>query len=185
MALYRRRGFGHTSMRDIEEATGLHPGSIYKAYGSKDALFVAALRAYNERIVRGRIATHLDGVPDPIAAIDRYFRSTFDGGERANPGCLLTTTATEARELDRAARGAVTEGLTDIEDALRRTLARAADQGRLPAGVPIDSLAAQLLALYQGLLVLVRFGAPRERLERAADGARALLGHVTSKGEDT
>lgn len=42
--LFRNTGYEGTSIDDIVQATGLHRGSIYKAFGSKRELFVLALR---------------------------------------------------------------------------------------------------------------------------------------------
>lgn len=59
MRLFRHRGYLGASLRDIEEATGLHPGSLYRTFQSKDGLFHAALDIYNERVVQGRVRVHL------------------------------------------------------------------------------------------------------------------------------
>jgi TetR/AcrR family transcriptional repressor of nem operon len=44
-AAFRTTGYEGTSIDDLVRATGLHRGSIYKAFGSKRGLFVMALRA--------------------------------------------------------------------------------------------------------------------------------------------
>ena len=41
---FRTTGYEGTSIDDLVQATGLHRGSLYKAFGSKRGLFVAALR---------------------------------------------------------------------------------------------------------------------------------------------
>ena len=41
-----RRGYQATSIKDVEEATGLTAGSLYKAYGSKRELFALCLEQY-------------------------------------------------------------------------------------------------------------------------------------------
>lgn len=40
---FRIRGYEATSLEDLLQATGLHRGSLYQAFGSKRGLFVAAL----------------------------------------------------------------------------------------------------------------------------------------------
>jgi AcrR family transcriptional regulator len=37
--LFWRRGFGPTSMQDLAQATGVIRGSLYHAYGDKQAIF--------------------------------------------------------------------------------------------------------------------------------------------------
>jgi TetR/AcrR family transcriptional repressor of nem operon len=171
--LFHRKGFAQTSLKDIEQATGLHPGSIYKAYGSKEALFKAAVRAYNELVVARRVRTFLHEAADPLAGIRQFFTSTLDAPDDPNPGCLLTNTAIESFSLDPGIRPAVAAGLEHIESGLRHALERTAGQ---PApSTPVDDTAAQLLALYEGVLVLIRFGTPRAKVAAVIDQALPAL----------
>ncbi|GAA2866115.1 TetR family transcriptional regulator [Actinoplanes cyaneus] len=185
MAVFRRKGFAHTSVRDLEEASGLHPGSIYKAYGNKEGLFTAALAAYNEQVAAERVRTHLDETDPPLRGLHAYFLSTFDGDEEANPGCLLTNTAVEAPALAGVGRDGVTAGLELIEAGFRRVLERAVAAGELAADTPAGQLAGELLALYQGVLVLVRFGtAPAKLAGIVTHALPALLStHIHEKSD--
>jgi AcrR family transcriptional regulator len=160
MDVFRTRGFERTSLRDVERATGLHPGSLYHAYGSKAGLFDAVLAAYNERVVAGRVATHLDAADDPVAGVQSFFASTYEDRPDPDPGCLLTNTAIESPGLGVGARAGVSAGL----DTIRAAFARLAGEDR----------ADPLLALYQGLLVLVRFGRPRPALAAVTSAAGRL-----------
>lgn len=42
--IFRNTGYEGTSIDDLVQTTGLHRGSLYKAFGSKRGLFVLALR---------------------------------------------------------------------------------------------------------------------------------------------
>ena len=42
--MFRTTGYEGTSIDDLVQATGLHRGSLYKAFGSKRGLFVLALK---------------------------------------------------------------------------------------------------------------------------------------------
>ena len=42
--IFRSTGYEGTSIDDLVKATGLHRGSLYKAFGSKRGIFVLALR---------------------------------------------------------------------------------------------------------------------------------------------
>ena len=55
MGVFWERGFRNTSVKDLERATGLNPGSLYHAYGSKHGLFVAVLDHY---ILAGLVLEH-------------------------------------------------------------------------------------------------------------------------------
>lgn len=179
MSLFRRRGYLGASLRDLEEATGMHPGSLYRAFRSKEGLFSAALDAYNERVVEVRVRFHLRDAEDPVAGIRSFFTSTFDTGigpdREPDPGCLLTNTAVESFTVPHVTPG-VSRGLETIESGFADALTRARAQRLLPAELDVEESAAQLLALYQGLLVLVRSGTGTAKLHTITDGALASIG---------
>ncbi len=175
MRLFRHRGYLGSSLRDIEEATGLHPGSLYRAFDSKEGLFQAALDAYNDQVVQGRVQVHLLEPADPVAGIRSFFTSAFETGLDPDPGCLLTNTAVESFTVPQAAAG-VRRGLEAIESGFADALTRARALGRLSADLDVEMAATQLLALYQGLLVLVRSGTPATKLHTITDGAMASIG---------
>lgn len=177
MRLFRRRGYLGASLRDLEEATGMHPGSLYRAFQNKEGLFSAALDAYNEQVVEGRVRVHLRDAEDPVAGIRSFFTSAFDAnpGPEPDPGCLLTNTAVESFTVPQAAAG-VRRGLEAIESGFADALTRARARQLLPAQLDVEMSAAQLLALYQGLLVLVRSGTAAAKLHAITDGALASIG---------
>lgn len=175
MRLFRHRGYLGASLRDIEEATGLHPGSLYRAFESKDGLFRAALDAYNDQVVQGRVRVHLLEPADPVAGIRSFFTSAFQTGPEPDPGCLLTNTAVESFTVPQAADG-VRRGLETIESGFAEALTRGRALGLLSADLNVEVSAAHLLALYQGLLVLVRAGTPFAKLHTITDGAMASIG---------
>ncbi|MFI8084448.1 TetR/AcrR family transcriptional regulator [Kitasatospora sp. NPDC086009] len=176
MGLFRRRGYQGASVRDIEEATGLHPGSLYRVFENKDGLFRAALDAYNDQVVRGRVREHLLEPADPVAGIRSFLTSTLETGPDPDPGCLLTNTAVECFTVPQAA-DAVHRGLETIESGFAEALTRARALGLLSADLDVEVSAAQLLALYQGLLVLVRAATPVTKLRTITDGAMASIGY--------
>ncbi len=52
-ATFLRSGYEGTSIEDLVQATGLHRGSLYQAFGSKRGLFVGCLRR--------QVSEHPDG----------------------------------------------------------------------------------------------------------------------------
>ena len=44
--LFWEKGFRATSMRNIQQATDLRPGSIYASFGSKEGVFKETLQDY-------------------------------------------------------------------------------------------------------------------------------------------
>jgi TetR/AcrR family transcriptional regulator, transcriptional repressor for nem operon len=157
MHAFRRNGYFAVSIKDLEEATGLKGGSIYNSYGDKAGLFAAAFELYNETVLGRRIATYapegagLDGLRSLFLSLLREPR-----GESF--GCLITNSAIEF-----GGNGpSIPEGVSAAFQILLQTfvdrLATAARSGKLRNGVDPASAASKLLALYQGILVLIRAG---------------------------
>ncbi len=169
-AVFHRKGYASTSVRDLEHATGLHPGSVYAAFGSKDGLFVDVLDRYRRDVVEARVARYLTRARDPRAGVRALFRSTFEGRPAPDPGCLLTNSAIESPTLPVAAQTAVDHTLDVLRAGFRDAALRVSSDARRAART-----ADQLLALYQGLLVLVRAGAEPSRLRAVCDAAVVLL----------
>ncbi|MGL4517633.1 MAG: TetR/AcrR family transcriptional regulator, partial [Shewanella sp.] len=46
MEAFMRKGYSKTSMQDLTQATGLHPGSLYCAFSNKRGLLIAAIEQY-------------------------------------------------------------------------------------------------------------------------------------------
>ncbi|MBA3903705.1 MAG: TetR family transcriptional regulator [Rhodocyclaceae bacterium] len=66
---FSRKGFARTSIRDIAQAAGLQPGSVYYHFPSKDELFVAAHSA-GMREVACAVETALAASRDPWARLE-------------------------------------------------------------------------------------------------------------------
>jgi len=148
---FRRHGYAGASIKSLERATGLSSGSLYNSFGDKDELFVKALAHYNNTVVRKRIKEHLEGKP-PADGIRSLFLSLL----REPDGCLLTNSAVEFGAGESVARAGVQEGLSLLENAFRAALDRLEPNS---AHMPV-----KLLALYQGILVLIRFGRPKRQI---------------------
>lgn len=149
MEAFRRGGYGAVSIRTLEEATGLKAGSIYNSFGDKDGLFRAAFAHYIECVLKARIAEHAP--PDAgLDGIRALFISLMHEPDNGTLGCLITNSAVEFGGKD-AQPGSVNAALEILADLFRQ---------RLSAGVSI-----KLLALYQGILVLVRAGWNKVALE--------------------
>lgn len=168
--VFHRKGYASTSLRDLEEATGLHPGSVYAAFGSKDGLFADVLACYRREVVEARVAQYLTSARDPRAGIRALFRSTFEGRPAPDPGCLLTNSAIESPTLPPDAQEAVGDALDVLRRGFRDLAFRVSGDTRHAART-----AHQLLALYQGLLVLVRAGADTTSLRATCEAAVVLL----------
>jgi TetR/AcrR family transcriptional repressor of nem operon len=160
------KGYESTSIQDLVDATGLHRGSLYAAFGSKQALFLAVLDRYNNVVVQ-RLLELLDGEPSGKAAIRSFFATVIDHILTAGPlrGCLVTNSAVERGLCCADTAAKVGSGLQRLEQGFLRTLERMRAAGELREGVDIRALSRHLTSVLQGLLVIGKVRPEREVLE--------------------
>jgi TetR/AcrR family transcriptional repressor of nem operon len=164
MHAFRRKGYFAVSIKDLEEATGLKGGSIYNSYGDKAGLFAAAFERYNETVLCRRIATYapetagLDGLRSLFLSLLREPR-----GESF--GCLITNSAIEFGGNGPPLPEGVDAAFKILLQTFVDRLTAASRSGLLRHGVVPVSAASKLLALYQGILVLIRAGYSKTSLK--------------------
>jgi len=89
MHAFWRSGYGGTSLSDLMAATGLEKGSLYKAFGCKEKLFLAALDRY---LAAG--VTHMESIvrtaPTAVDAMRGILAAVADNccGKQGVTGCL-------------------------------------------------------------------------------------------------
>jgi TetR/AcrR family transcriptional regulator, transcriptional repressor for nem operon len=97
MELFWTRGYEATSVSDLTADLGVHPGSLYRTFGDKHALFLRALARYRETQARALAPALLAGGPvlPRIRAVMVGFIEL--AAEQESPrGCLLPGTASNA-----------------------------------------------------------------------------------------
>lgn len=164
---FRRKGYLGVSIKDLEAATGLKGGSIYNSYGDKAGLFEAAFAHYNRAVLRRRIADHAPQA-DSIDGLRKLFVTLLHEPNDESFGCLITNAAIEFGG-GAVLPACIGEGLRILSEAFADRLESAQRAGRLRNGVAVATLASKLLALYQGILVLVRAGWDKGALRTLID----------------
>lgn len=94
--LFWRKGFHATSLKDLEHALDLKPGSIYGAFGSKEGLFSEALRVY-ARDSRGELEAAYEAGLSPLSALAQHARTlgTLCDQDRPARACMIMKTILE------------------------------------------------------------------------------------------
>jgi AcrR family transcriptional regulator len=173
MRLFWLRGFSATSVSGLCAVMGVTPPSLYAAFGSKEQLYVEAIRHYEARggpSVWGPMAE----ARSAREAVERYLIASAEvlTSSEHPPGCMVVLSS--AREEGCHAVGAVVAELRAAAyDGLRALLAAAAERGELPMSVNIAQLARFALCVQQGMSIQAREGASREDLEGVAQAAMA------------
>ena len=168
LALFWRQGTAATSMLDLAAVTGVQRGSLYNAYGDKEAIFLRAFDLYAVRFLEGARAS-LEGT-DARQVLLRFFDTVIANMTSGTParGCLTTKTAGDGS----LASAAIREKLGSFLDRLTAIVEAALARPSLQAGLALEPAQAAMVVVTftRGLAVMERVHGDREALSRAAGG---------------
>ncbi|MCP4327983.1 MAG: TetR/AcrR family transcriptional regulator [Alphaproteobacteria bacterium] len=171
------QGYTNTSAQDLIDCMGINRGSLYNTFGSKHALFVAALKRYQAEYQNPRIESVARG-RTPREAIDRLFDTLIEDArsDRGGDGCFLVNTALELAPHDTEIGVIVADGLRKIETFFKTSIEAAQESGEVGHEIDPVAVARALLGLVLGIRVLARSRPERRLLQSIADQAKSLLG---------
>ncbi|MEM8570861.1 MAG: helix-turn-helix domain-containing protein [Pseudomonadota bacterium] len=151
-ALFWERGYEGAGLADLLDAMGIQRGSLYKAWGSKKALFLACLDHYDRRLVDPGLAfLRGEGEAAALSGAERL-AAVFENHDPR--GCLLCNSAAGIAGVDDDIAHRVKEGLDRIRGAFEAALADDRPGAESAAGVAED--AERLLQRYMGFRVQQR-----------------------------
>lgn len=152
LKIFWRKGFHATSLKDLEKALDMRPGSIYAAFGSKDALFQETLERY-ARIALRELERTLSGYESPLSGLAAHLRQLGKLSEQELPcrACLLVKSVLELGEREQAARQKANELLTGMENFFTQQFTVAQQLGELDAGYDPARLGRRFQADVMGL----------------------------------
>ncbi len=181
MKAFRRSGYAGIAIPALEAATGISVGSIYNSYGDKRGIFLTAFAHYLKAVLEHRIARFAPP-PQGLSGLRHLFLSLLrePGGEKF--GCLITNSAIEFGPDDAIAGQTVRKGFEILEGVFLDRLAAAKSAGTLRSNVDPKLASIRLLALYQGVLVLIRGGYEPGKIRRAITSE---FDNLERKSDDT
>lgn len=91
--LFWQRGWAGTSLKDLEAALQMKPGSFYAAFGSKDALFALAMEKYAADGLERLKA--LAGEHGPLKALQHFPEMVVENAAAPAKACMLSKTLLE------------------------------------------------------------------------------------------
>ena len=154
-------GYHGTSVGDLEDCMGIHRASMYNTFGSKRGLFVRALRFYIESYDRS-LQELLDRSSSHAGAIIDVFE------EAAGNGCFVVNVGLELASHDAEIARIVTDFYGTTEHRFRMLIEQGQSAGEIAASIDPLQTANGLFGMLVGLWALVRSGASRKLVLRAA-----------------
>lgn len=176
MRLFWAKGYDGASVEDLLGAMRLGRGSLYKAFGSKRALYLSALARYEAQVVDGavQLLRAQDG-RDGRERIATLLRAVADETEHGGnpPGCFLCNAAVDQAPQDSEVAGSIAASLNRLDAAF--AVALSAPDGRGAPPEDLEARAQRVTADYIGLRVLSRTGRAPAVLRRIAEQVIATL----------
>lgn len=158
MQLFWRKGYHATSLKDLEAALKMKPGSIYAAFQSKEALYLASLERYYHSTCES-LQTKIAEAGSPLAGLAEFLRGF--GMVRENPNefnvCMVVKSMIDATAEDAKIGVIAREYLDLMSDEFAAIFQQARDLGELDSDADISYLARR----YQMNLTALRFEAQR------------------------
>ncbi|MEZ9904786.1 TetR/AcrR family transcriptional regulator [Vibrio breoganii] len=170
--LYWEKGYHGTSMRALQDALDMRPGSIYAAFGSKDNLFKEAIQRYAEE--GGEILNHsLESSDSNIGGLKTFIKTIIIEGRGSAPSgmCMVVKSVAELTETDNPELLTLAKQLLgDVEAELASILTKAMEAGEIPSGKDPIELARYVQVQIIGLRTFARATDEIALVEKFIDG---------------
>lgn len=154
MQLFWTEGMHKVGMREFFDRINISRYGLYNTFGSKEELFIKALRRYDElnmekiREVLGSSESPLESV---MALLDtwqgRLTQNSFDG-------CLINSTSTEPGSKPEEANEIIRNHFEKLENLIAQKLDKAVNMGELPSDTNARQAARLIITIGQGLIVM-------------------------------
>lgn len=159
------KGYEGSSVRDLCDATGQRPASLYAAFGDKDQMYQAAMRHYLAWI-DGQLAPPEQGRQGVRHVLETTCRLTLADRERR--GCPIINSVGERENLSFTANAVVNRSFDRLRALFRRQV-----QASFTSNPPEDAeaMVSLLVAATVSIRLLGRAGATADELESTVTGA--------------
>jgi TetR/AcrR family transcriptional repressor of nem operon len=178
VGLFWQKGYHGSSMKQVEQALDMRPGSIYATFGRKDDLFAEALASYAEQAGHG-LALHLEQYDSLVDGLQDYLRNiaTSCNPALAAPAraCMIVKTLLEATYTHGVLAEQANSILAAIERSLTELLEQARARGELTPTTDCQRLARLIQAQIMGLRAMGERDLRAEALQQLGGDMASIL----------
>lgn len=174
--VFWEQGYHATSIDALCEATGVFRGSLYRTFGDKHGLLIAAFDRYAEGAI-ARLKERLAADLPPRQALREALLHYTEIGVRLSErrGCFITNSAVELLPGDDALRPYIESTLLRIGTQFSLAIARGQQSGDFDRNLDPEEVGRFLLCLIQGMRVLGKSSASEAELASIVDIAMRAL----------
>ncbi len=168
--VFLRNGFQRTTIKDITQATGLQPGSLYSAFENKSSLYTEVIDHYTKRQI-----TFLDACEEQndssLEALKSFFKLTSDNIANQMPDahCLLGYGAFEIPKDKKELCYYIQLKLQEIESRIYTLIVKAQENNEIKCDEKPVELARFLMTLLFGHRVLAQLHASATTVDATID----------------
>ncbi|MGR2769768.1 TetR/AcrR family transcriptional regulator [Photobacterium ganghwense] len=175
MDAFIAKGYSKTSMQDLKQATGLHPGSIYCAFENKRGLLLASLEQYRSDS-KADFQRFFDQSPSALKGLRLYLDHVVEECEcETIKDCLLQKALSELSQQDEEVEALIAHMLNQWQASIATKLQQAQQEGDIPADRNPLELAQFLVMGIYGIRTFSHTQPEKGTLRRLADQLFAHL----------
>jgi len=165
-------GYAATTVPHLSSSTGLGPGSLYAAFGNKEAMFQIAIDRYQAYLAEAFVSD-ARGLEAIRILFNKVVSLTVKDPDRR--GCLVINAVPESKTLTDITQKKLKNGLGGFRKLIRLRLIEALNNSNLQDDTNLEPLTASLASSAVGIRVLGRAGMGRKHLQSIADGVVMLV----------
>jgi len=160
-----RYGYDGASIDALVEATKVSRPGLYRTFGDKEALFLRALDAYEERVTSQALEA-FEAQPEISAAVEAFLTISAHNNtaEDMPSGCLIACCAPASAESMPAVGLKITHAFSSLEKRISERFTREVAAGAVSASPKPEDRARMLLDFMAAQAVRARSGESRKEL---------------------
>jgi len=153
MRAFWANGYESTSLTDLVEATGLHKGSLYHAFGDKHTLFLQSLKCYLAYMRERKTAT-LRGAASPLEGLRACAHGMIDVADdhpNCPGGCMAVNALVELAPHDKDVQKILAAHSDSMRGSLEKVVTAAQEQGQIVDTRPAELITTLMMTFMAGI----------------------------------
>lgn len=163
MEAFWRKGYEATSLVDLTESTGLNKASLYRVFGDKHRLFLAALKNYSDIEFRETTAVVSESA-SPLTNLRAVVQKVCEDAG-SDKGCLMINSMVETAPHDAEVKQLLQEFGTHRLQAVQGMIAQAQAAGEVRPELDPHKLAVSLMIAFAGSAAMIKGFMPGAQIE--------------------
>lgn len=179
LELFWEKGYEPTTVAELCTAMGIKPPSLYCCFGNKSALFLEAVRFYEQKYWAGPEARFMAD-PDVHSAVANFFdeAARLLLSPHAPCGCMVVLAAVNISPAEKEIIEEIRSLRMQTKEMFAKRLAQAISDGQIPADTDVHALAGSLSTFLEGLSLQARDGIFLAQLLKIAANASLMLPRI-------